>query len=137
MTNEYRLAQSAKLVAVFKDTPDGELPATAEQLNKWVVELARKCLDGKSPHEALNTFVQSLTAKDTYLLRQLALDLLQQVADSQTDEWVPKREARPFRPYVSFHQQRIVALPRRRPWDGHSDVSVPAKIRPASVKGVR
>jgi len=103
MTNEYRLAQSAKLVAVFKDTPDGELPATAEQLNKWVVELARKCLDGKSPHEALNTFVQRLTAKDTYLLRQLALDLLQQVA---TDEWVPKREAEPFRAYVSFHQQR-------------------------------
>ena len=103
MTNEYRLAQSAKLVAVFKDTPDGELPATAEQLNKWVVELARKCLDGKSPHEALNAFVQSLTAKDTYLLRQLALDLLQQVA---TDEWVPKREAEPFRAYVSFHQQR-------------------------------
>src|SRR6516165_6440001 len=103
MTNEYRLAQIAKLVAVFKDTHDGELPATAKQLNKWVVELARKCLDGKSPHEALNTFVQKLTAKETYLLRQLALDLLQQVA---TDEWVPKREVEPFRVYVSFHQQR-------------------------------
>ena len=90
MTKEYRLMQIAKLVAVFRDTPNGELPPTAEQLNKWVVKLARKCLDGKSPHEALNTFVQRLTAKDTYLLRQLALDLLQQVA---TDEWVPKREA--------------------------------------------
>jgi hypothetical protein len=85
MTTEYRLKQIAKLVAAFKDTHDGELSATPEQLNEWVVKLARKCLDGKSPHEALNTFVQRLTAKDTYLLRQLAFDLLQQVAASQTD----------------------------------------------------
>jgi hypothetical protein len=85
MIKEYRLEQIAKLVAVFKDTHGGELPATPEQLNEWVVKLARKSLDGKSPHEALNTFVQRLTAKDTYLLRQLALDLLQQVAASQTD----------------------------------------------------
>ena len=49
------------------------------------MKLARQCLDGKSPHEALDTFVQRLTVKDTNLLRQLALDLLQQVAASQTD----------------------------------------------------
>ena len=85
MTAEYRLKQIARLVAAFKDTPGGELPATPEQLNEWVVKLARKCLDGKSPNEALNTFVQRLTANDTYLLRQLALDLLQQVAASQTE----------------------------------------------------
>jgi hypothetical protein len=85
MTTEYRLKQIARLVAAFKDTPGGELPATPQQLNEWVVKLARTSLDGKSPNEALNTFVQRLTAKDTNLLRQLALDLLQQVAASQTD----------------------------------------------------
>jgi hypothetical protein len=81
MTTEYRLKQTARLVAAFKDTHDGELPSTPEQLNEWVVTLARS----KSPNEALNTFVQTLTAKDTNLLRQLALDLLQQVEASQAD----------------------------------------------------
>jgi hypothetical protein len=85
MTNEYRLKQTARLVAAFKDSHNGELPATAELLDEWVVKLARPCLDGKSPHQAFNTFVQRLTAKDTNLLRQLALDLLQQVAANQTD----------------------------------------------------
>jgi len=86
MTAEYRLKQTARLVAAFKDTHDGELPATAEQLNDGIVKLARKCLDGKSPHEALNTFLQKLTPKDTYVLRQLALDLLQQVAARHTEK---------------------------------------------------
>ena len=103
MTTEYRLKQTARLVAAFKATHDGELPSTPDLLDEWLVTLARTCLDDKSSNEALNTFVQTLTAKDTNLPRQLALDLLQQVA---TDEWVPKREAEPFRAYVSFHQQR-------------------------------
>ena len=120
MTKEYRLMQIAKLVAVFRDTPNGELPPTAEQLNKWVVKLARKCLDGKSPHEALNTFVQRLTAKDSYLLRQLALDLLQQVAASQKDAEQPMRahllrrigitkdEGRPMAGSASHRRRRVL-----------------------------
>ena len=85
MTTEYRLKQTARLVAAFKATHDGELPSPPDLLDEWLVTLARTCLDDKSSNEALNTFVQTLTAKDTNLPRQLALDLLQQVEASQTD----------------------------------------------------
>jgi len=49
-----------------------------------LVSLARKCLDGITPHEAVNPFVRELTAKtNTHLLHAAALFVLQAVADQK------------------------------------------------------
>ena len=50
-------------------------------MNSQLVTLARKCLDGKTPHEAVNAFVRELTNRsNAHLLHALALFGLQQVA---------------------------------------------------------
>ena len=50
-------------------------------MNSQLVTLARKCLDGKTPHEAVNAFVRELTNRsNAHLMHALALFGLQQVA---------------------------------------------------------